>query len=158
MLIFIRGVLLAFNDHDLIAYYLGHKSENDAWKHITMILIIWALYTFLIYNYFFDAHSDKSKNLSWLEPFQVLSGTKSPSEFGLNNEMLDRLMRRSRFVFYPSLIMTFIRAVFGLFIFFFLYNYNFNYIDEQEMIGTIWIFILTFWIYFNSGELMMIYL
>ena len=152
MLIFIRGVLLAFNDHDLTAYYLGHKSENDAWKHITMILIIWAFYTFTIYNYFYRSHHDGHRKLSWLEPFQVINGMKPAADFGLTPEMLHKLLRRSRIVFYTSLVYTFARTIFGLFVFFFLYNYNFNYIDEQEMIGTIWIFVMSFWIYFNSGR------
>lgn len=151
LLIFIRGVLLAFNDHDATAYYLGHKSENDAWKHITMITIVWSLYTFLIYNWAFISHRHQHRNLSWLEPFQVICGMKPAIEFGLSREMLDKLLKRSRYVFYTSLFFAFVRSFFGLFIFFFLYNYNFEYVDEQEMIGTIWIFILTFWIFFNSG-------
>lgn len=80
-----------------------------------------------------------------------LTGMKAPNEFGLTGEMLHKLLKRSRIVFYSSLFIAIFRSFFGLFMFFVLYNYNFNYIDEQEMIGTIWIFILSFWIYFNSG-------
>lgn len=116
-----------------------------------MILIIWALYTYLIYNYCFYSLKKNSHRFSWLEPFQVINGMKSGDEFGLNGEMLTKLLKRSKIIFYTSVVSAFLRTIFGLFIFFFLYNYNFNYIDEQEMIGTIWIFILTFWIYFNSG-------
>lgn len=156
LLIFIRGVLLAFNDHDATAYYLGHKSENDAWKHITMITIVWSLYTFLMYNYCFISHRDQHRRLSWLEPFQVICGMKPAIQFGLSREMLDKLLKRSRYVFYGSLFFALARSFFGLFVFFFLYNYNFNNIDEEEMIGTIWIFILTFWTFFNSGAAYMI--
>lgn len=73
MLIFIRGVLLVFNDHGMVDYYLGNK-EDDAWKHVTWNLVIWAIYTYAIYNYCFNAHNDKAKKLSWLEPFQVING------------------------------------------------------------------------------------
>jgi hypothetical protein len=71
LLILIRGVILVFNEHDIVSMYLGHKSENDAWRHITMVLLFWSLYSALVANCCYNANSSLSFDFAWLEPFQV---------------------------------------------------------------------------------------
>lgn len=181
LLIFVRGVILVFNEHDVVSMYLGHKSENDAWKHITMVLLFWALFSMLVSNCCYNANFANKFEFSWLEPFQVnfvfffvheqfcyflftflfsmnqvLKGLKAPNELGLNSTMMTKLVRRAKIIYFLSWVFVVVRTVVGVAIFVYLYNHKLIYEIQYQPIGMIWLVILSIWNFYNSGTIYML--
>lgn len=138
---------------DRTAFYLGHKTGE--WRHLLMITIFTSIHSFFVQNEMYSAHSQAHEMLSWLKPFQLLCGQRTPNQF-MTDEMFQRLAVRSKRVFLGSLIAVVIRILFGVIVLLNLYSYdNFGRAGDDPYTGPVWIFILLIFIFLQSGGLYM---
>lgn len=133
--------MLSINSDDWVAFYLGHKHSD--WRYLLTITTFSSIYMLFVHYNLHNGHA----MLSW-QPFQAICGLRPPIEFGLNDEMFEKLITKSRLVFAKSQLNAFLRTASGLYVLLNLYDYD-------TFTGLIWIWILCVFIYLQSGALYM---
>lgn len=153
-LILVRCLVLSVVSDNCIEFYLGYKIGE--WRQLLMITILTSIHLFFVQNEMYWAHSEAYVKLSWLQPFQMLGGLRTPAWFMLSDQLYSRLVTRSRRVFVGSLIAVVIRVLFGVWLLTKLYSYdNFGRVGGDPYTGLVWIGILSVFLYLQSTALYM---
>ena len=145
----IRNLILAFVDDVDFRYILGEAKSARPADQILMTMTIWSIYFACLFRLYIKCEQNRWMN--WLTPFAVFKGVVSPTQMGLDSQMVDFWFAKTKRLMWKMLAVIHMRALLGSLMILTVFYRRYHSKSVPEISLTIWTIVLVVWTYFGSA-------